>query len=54
MFRRLTPLAGVVTFLLAWQIFVVALGRAALSVAGAGAIGRAFVDQLPILLSMAG
>lgn len=50
-FRRLTPLAGVVTFLLAWQIFVVTYGVPAYLLPAPAAIARAFVDQLPILLN---
>ena len=50
-FRKLTPLAGVATFLLAWQIFVVTYGVPAYLLPAPAAIARAFVDQLPILLS---
>ena len=49
--RKLTPLAGILTFLLAWQIFVVAYGVPAYLLPAPAAIAYAFVDQLPILLS---
>jgi NitT/TauT family transport system permease protein len=49
--RKLTPLAGIVTFLLAWQIFVVAYGVPAYLLPAPAAIAHAFVGQLPILLS---
>jgi NitT/TauT family transport system permease protein len=51
MLRKLTPLAGIVTFLLAWQIFVVAYRVPAYLLPAPAAIARAFVDQLPSLLS---
>ena len=49
--RKLTPLAGIVGFLLAWQIFVVAWGVPAYLLPSPSAIGHAFIDQLPLLLS---
>lgn len=49
--KKLTPLAGIVTFLLVWQIFVVAYGVPAYLLPAPSAIAHAFIDQLPILLS---
>jgi NitT/TauT family transport system permease protein len=49
--RKLTPLAGVVTFLLIWQVFVVAYGVPAYLLPAPVAIANAFVSQLPSLLS---
>ncbi len=49
--RKLTPLAGVVTFLLIWQIFVVAWDVPAYLLPAPAAIANAFVSQLPSLLS---
>src|SRR5260370_5443495 len=49
--RKLTPLAGVVCFLLVWQIFVVAWGVPAYLLPSPSAIGHAFINQLPLLLS---
>src|SRR5450756_553778 len=49
--RKLTPLAGVAGFLLVWQIFVVAWGVPAYLLPSPSAIGHAFIDQLPLLLS---
>ena len=50
-FRKLTPLAGVATFLLAWQIFVVTYGVPAYLLPAPAALARAFVVQLAFLLS---
>jgi len=49
--RRLTPLAGIAGFLLVWQIFVVVWGVPAYLLPSPSAIGHAFIDQLPLLLS---
>jgi NitT/TauT family transport system permease protein len=49
--RRLTPLAGIACFLLLWQVFVVVRGVPAYLLPSPSAIGRAFVDQLPTLVS---
>src|SRR5471032_2406680 len=49
--RKLTPLAGIAGFLLVWQVFVVAWGMPAYLLPSPLAIGRAFVNQLPLLLS---
>lgn len=49
--RKLTPLAGVITFLLIWQIFVVAWDVPAYLLPAPAAIANAFVSQLPSLLS---
>src|SRR5260370_28175042 len=49
--RKLTPLAGVVCFLLVWQIFVVAWGVPTYLLPSPSAIGHAFINQLPLLLS---
>src|ERR1700710_866546 len=49
--RKLTPLAGVACFLLVWQIFVVAWGVPAYLLPSPSAIGYAFINQLPLLLS---
>ena len=49
--RKLTPLAGIVTFLLAWQTFVVAYGVPGYLLPTPAAIAHAFVDQFPVLLS---
>src|SRR5580692_929468 len=49
--RKLTPLAGVAGFLLVWQIFVVAWGVPAYLLPSPSAIGHAFINQLPLLLS---
>ncbi|MGH9810450.1 MAG: ABC transporter permease, partial [Terriglobia bacterium] len=48
---KLTPLAGIVGFLLVWQIFVVAWRVPAYLLPSPSAIGHAFIDQLPLLLS---
>src|SRR5579871_471880 len=49
--RRLTPLIGVACFLLLWQIFVVVWAVPAYLLPSPMAIGRVFIDQLPLLLS---
>ena len=49
--RKLTPLAGIVCFLLVWQIFVVAWGVPWNLLPSPSAIGHAFINQLPLLLS---
>src|ERR1700712_1756898 len=49
--RKLNPLAGGIGFLLVWQIFVVAWSMPAYLLPSPVAIGRAFVNQLPLLLS---
>src|SRR6478735_4346902 len=49
-FRGVAPPAGVVGFLLLWQIFVVAWGVPAYLLPAPFAIGHAFISQLPLLL----
>ena len=49
--RKLTPLAGIVTFLLIWQIFVVVYDVPPYLLPAPAAIAHAFVDQFPLLLS---
>ena len=49
--RKLTPLAGIVTFLLVWQVFVVAYGVPAYLLPAPAGHRDAFVSQLPSLLS---
>ncbi|MGH9806478.1 MAG: ABC transporter permease, partial [Terriglobia bacterium] len=49
--KRLTPLAGIACFLLLWQIFVVVWRVPAYLLPPPTAIGHAFIDQLPLLLS---
>ena len=51
MLKKLTPLAGIVTFLLAWQIFVVVYKVPPYLLPAPAAIANAFIDQLPVLLS---
>ena len=51
MLRNLTPLAGIVSFLLAWQLFVVVYKMPPYLLPTPAAIAHAFIDQLPILLS---
>lgn len=48
--RRLMPLLGIVTFLLAWQIFVVVYNMPSYLLPSPRAIGNTFYNQLPILL----
>src|SRR3954467_6407973 len=49
--RKLTPLVGVAGFLLVWQVFVVAWGVPPYLLPSPAAIGRAFVNQFPLLVS---
>jgi NitT/TauT family transport system permease protein len=48
--RKLMPLLGIVTFLLAWQIFVVVYNMPSYLLPSPRAIGNTFYNQLPILL----
>ena len=48
--RKLTPLAGVVSFLVVWQVFVVTYKVPAYLLPAPAAIAQAFVDHLPSLL----
>ena len=48
--RRLMPLVGIVTFLLAWQIFVVVYNLPPYLLPSPRAIGNTFYSQLPTLL----
>lgn len=49
--RNLMPLAGIVTFLLAWQLFVVIYKMPPYLLPTPTAIAASFIDQLPTLLS---
>ncbi len=49
--KNLFPLAGIVTFLLAWQLFVVIYKMPPYLLPAPTAIAAAFIDQLPTLLS---
>jgi NitT/TauT family transport system permease protein len=49
--RRLTPLAGIVSFLVGWQVVVIVFKMPPYLLPAPAAIANAFVDQLPILLS---
>ena len=49
--RRLTPLAGVVSFLVGWQIVVIVFKMPPYLLPAPAAIAYAFIDHLPILLS---
>jgi NitT/TauT family transport system permease protein len=51
MLRNLMPLAGIVTFLLAWQLFVVIYKMPPYLLPTPTAIAASFIDQLPTLLS---
>lgn len=51
MLRRLTPLVGIVSFLLGWQFIVVIFKMPPYLLPGPGAIAQAFIDNLPSLLS---
>jgi NitT/TauT family transport system permease protein len=48
--RKLTPFAGILAFLLAWQIFVVAWKMPPYLLPSPVAIGQAFVSELPELM----
>jgi NitT/TauT family transport system permease protein len=48
--RRLMPLVGIVTFLLAWQIFVAVYNVPPYLLPSPRAIGNTFYSQLPVLL----
>lgn len=49
--RRLTPLAGIVSFLVGWQIVVIVFKMPPYLLPAPAAIAYAFIDHLPILLS---
>jgi len=49
--RNLMPLAGIVTFLVAWQLFVVIYKMPPYLLPTPTAIAASFIDQLPALLS---
>jgi NitT/TauT family transport system permease protein len=51
MLRKLTPLAGIVTFLVAWQLVVVIFHMPPYLLPGPAAVANAFVDRLPDLLA---
>ena len=48
--RKLTPFAGILAFLLAWQIFVVAWKMPPYLLPSPVAIGQAFINELPELM----
>jgi NitT/TauT family transport system permease protein len=49
--RKLTPLVGIVCFLLGWQLVVVIFNMPPYLLPAPAAIAHAFIDQLPVLLS---
>ena len=49
--RKLTPLVGIVCFLIGWQLVVVIFNMPPYLLPTPGAIARAFIDEFPLLLS---
>jgi NitT/TauT family transport system permease protein len=49
--RKLTPLVGIVCFLLGWQLVVIIFNMPPYLLPAPGAIAHAFIDNLPLLLS---
>ncbi len=49
--RKLTPLVGIVCFLIGWQLVVVIFNMPPYLLPTPGAIAQAFIDEFPLLLS---